>query len=79
MLLGAAMTLSPVLYEYFVDELCKRQQLLCIEDIGSWVQFPDTLHEGYGHVAELMGKFLFCYKRSFYKVRLEKSEKQTGA
>ena len=29
-----------------------------MEDIGSWVRFPDTLHEGYAHVAELMGKFI---------------------
>ena len=40
-----------------LDQLCKKQQLLCVEDIGSWVRFPDTLHEGYGHLAEVMGKF----------------------
>ena len=39
-----------------LDELCIKQQLLCVEDIGPWVRFPDTLHEGYAHVAAVMGK-----------------------
>ena len=41
---------------WFLDELCKTQQLLCVQDIGEWVRFPDTLHEGYAHVAEVMGE-----------------------
>ena len=41
---------------YFLDELCREQQLLCVEHIGSWVRFPDTLHEGYGHMAAIMGE-----------------------
>ena len=39
-----------------LDELCREQQLLCVEHIGSWVRFPDTLHEGYGHMAAIMGE-----------------------
>ena len=31
---------------------------MCVQDIGSWVRFPDTLHEGYGHMAAVMGKLL---------------------
>ena len=27
-----------------------------MQDIGDWVRFPDTLHEGYAHVAEVMGE-----------------------
>ena len=42
-----------------IDKLCKKQQLLCVQDIGPWVRFPDTLHEGYGHLAQVMGKFSF--------------------
>ena len=30
--------------------------MLCVEHIGSWVRFPDTLHEAYGHMAAIMGK-----------------------
>ena len=45
----------------FIDELCKKQQLLCVEDIGSWVRFPDTLHEGYAHVADVMGEWSLHY------------------
>ena len=41
-----------------LDELCQAQQLLCVQDIGSWVRFPDTLHEGYSHMAAIMGKFI---------------------
>ena len=47
----------------FIDELCKEQQLLCVQDIGSWVRFPDTLHEGYGHVAAVMGRSCYGYKQ----------------
>ena len=40
----------------YLDKLCKKQQLLCVQDIGPWVKFPDTLHEGYGHLAQVLGK-----------------------
>jgi hypothetical protein len=32
--------------------------VVVVEDIGPWVRFPDTLHEGYAHLAEVMGKII---------------------
>ena len=38
-----------------IDDLCREQQLLCVNNIGPWVEFPETEHEGYAHLAELIG------------------------
>ena len=28
---------------------------LMLEDIGGWVKFPETMHEFYAHLAEMIG------------------------
>ena len=38
-----------------IEDLCREQQLLCVNNIGPWVEFPETEHEGYAHLAELIG------------------------
>ena len=36
--------------------------LLQVQDIGGWITFPETIHELYAHLAELIGKGMemFC-------------------
>ena len=38
---------------------------LMLEDIGGWVKFPETMHEFYAHLAEMIGSekklYLFRY------------------
>ena len=29
--------------------------LLFVQDVGPWVSFPETIHEFYAHLAELVG------------------------
>ena len=40
----------------FSEELCKHQMLLLVKDVGDWVKFPETTHELYAHLAEMIGK-----------------------
>ena len=30
--------------------------LLLVKDVGDWVKFPETTHELYAHLAEMIGK-----------------------
>ena len=48
--------LSQFLNLVFADKLCKEQMLLQVVDIGEWVRFPETMHEFYAHLAEMIGK-----------------------
>ena len=49
----------PKLYLCFIlEELCKEQMLLQVSDVGPWVCFPETVHELYAHLAELISNFM---------------------
>ena len=41
---------------YVSEELCQEQMLLMVEGLGSWVEFPDTIHELLAHLVEVIGK-----------------------
>ena len=30
--------------------------LLLVKDVGDWIRFPETTHELYAHLAEMIGK-----------------------
>ena len=49
-------------FYFYLDVLCKEQMLLQVQDIGGWITFPETIHELYAHLAELIGKGMemFC-------------------
>ena len=38
------------------EELCQEQMLLMVEGLGSWVEFPDTIHELLAHLVEVIGE-----------------------
>ena len=65
---------------FYLDVLCKEQMLLQVQDIDGWITFPETIHELYAHLAELIGKVMemFCYfninifNRVEWKPRLKK-------
>ena len=42
--------------------------LLFVQDVGPWVCFPETIHEFYAHLAELVGNILFVKPQSKSKV-----------
>lgn len=44
-----------------LDILCKEQMRLQVLDIGEWVRFPETIHEFYAHLAEMIGKTSLLY------------------
>ena len=44
---------------FYLDVLCKEQMLLQVQDIGGWITFPETIHELYAHLAELIGKVMY--------------------
>ena len=39
-----------------IEELCKNQMLLYINQIGHWISFTDTVHEGLAHFPEAAAK-----------------------
>ena len=67
-------------FYFYLDVLCKEQMLLQVQDIGGWITFPETIHELYAHLAELIGKGMemFCnfniniFNRVEWKQRLKK-------
>ena len=34
--------------------------LLQVRDVGDWIRFPETVHELYAHLAELIGNINFA-------------------
>lgn len=41
----------------FLEFLCVEQLLAYIKEIGDWIKFPDTIHEGLAHLAETLGQY----------------------
>ena len=37
------------------EKLCIEQGLRYVSDLGSWIQFPDTVHELYAHLPQALG------------------------
>ena len=55
------MQLALVIFSYlltFVEDLCKQQMKLQLQDIGSWVRFTPTLHELYAHLPQLISNIV---------------------
>ena len=44
---------------FVLDNLCKEQMKLKVLDIGQWVRLPETMHELYAHLAQIIGRFCF--------------------
>ena len=42
---------------FFPAELCKEQMRLHLLDVGSWIRFPETVHELYAHLPQFIGNF----------------------
>lgn len=40
----------------FVEKLVQKQMLLYLEEVGPWVRFTDTVHEGLAHLTEVISK-----------------------
>ena len=40
--------------------------LLLVKDVGDWIRFPETTHELYAHLAEMIGKLESLFFRFFY-------------
>ena len=54
MILLRLMSCDYLLLPEKINRLCKEQMRLQVEDIGSWVNFPETMHEFYAHLAEMI-------------------------
>ena len=39
----------------FLELLCVEQLMAYVEEVGDWIRFPDTIHEGLAHLAETLG------------------------
>ena len=46
----------------FSEELCKQQMKLLVVHVGEWVKFPETIHELYAHLPEMIGKFMIAFR-----------------
>ena len=61
-------------WSLFQDELCKEQMLLKVHHIGGWIRFPETVHELYAHLPQLIGIYWALIKKKNILLFLEKNE-----
>ena len=43
------------------EDLCREQMLLLVIDIGDWVKFPETVHELYAHLPQMIGRLFISF------------------
>ena len=70
MLLIINFLVERVLSSAFLDILCKEQMRFQVLDIGEWVRFPETIHEFYAHLAEMIGKMSFLFSGDMILISL---------
>jgi hypothetical protein len=53
---GRELAILLTLFVFVLERLVKRQMLLYLEEVGDWIKFPDTIHEGFSHLPEVLSK-----------------------